>query len=54
MKKTGLFKIIMFVLLGIIVATWIFSASYFNTGEIADVGMYNIGFFDIFQFKCGI
>ena len=53
MKKTGLFKIIMFVLLGIIVATWIFSASYFNTGEIADVGMYNIGFFDIFQLVFG-
>lgn len=53
MKKTGLFKIIMFVLLGIIVATWIFSASYFNNGEIADVGMYNIGFFDIFQLIFG-
>ena len=53
MKKTGLFKIIMFVLLGLIVATWIFSASYFSSGEIADVGMYNIGFFDFFQLLFG-
>lgn len=53
MKKTGLFKIIMFVLLGIIVATWIFSASYFSNGEVADVGMYNIGFIDFFQLLFG-
>lgn len=53
MKKTGLFKIIMFVLLGIVLSTWIFSASYFNNGEIADVGMYNIGFFDYFQLLFG-
>ena len=49
MKKTGLFKIIMYVLLGIVVMTWIFSASYFQDGELAEMGMYNIGFFDYFQ-----
>ncbi len=49
MKKTGLFKIIMFVLLGIVVMTWLCSASYFSEGELADMGMYNIGFFDFFQ-----
>ena len=53
MKKTGLFKIIMFVLLGIVVATWIFSAGYFNEGELTDLGMYNIGFFDYFQLLFG-
>lgn len=49
MKKTGLSKIIMFILLGIVVLTWIFSASYFNEGELAEMGMYNVGFFDVFQ-----
>ncbi|MGM9877448.1 MAG: hypothetical protein ACI33S_02250 [Bacilli bacterium] len=49
MKKTGLFKIIMYVLLGIVVMTWIVSASYFSEGELADMGMYSIGFFDYFQ-----
>lgn len=53
MKKTGLFKIIMFILLGIVVCTWIFSASYFNEGELVDLGMYNIGFFDYFQLLFG-
>ncbi len=53
MKKTGLFKIIMFVLLGIVVATWIFSAGYFNEGKLTDLGMYNIGFFDYFQLLFG-
>lgn len=53
MKKTGLFKIIMFVLLGILVVTWIFSAGYFNEGEFVDLGMYNIGFFDYFQLLFG-
>ena len=53
MKKTGLFKIIMFVLLGIVVATWIFSAGYFNEGELTNLDMYNIGFFDYFQLLFG-
>ena len=30
MKKTGLFKTLMFVLFGIILLSWIFSASYFT------------------------
>ena len=53
MKKTGLFKIIMFVLLGMVVATWIFSAGYFNEGELTNLDMYNIGFFDYFQLLFG-
>ena len=50
MKKTGLFKIIMFTLLAIVVITWIVPASYFNSGELAELGKYRIGFFDFFQF----
>lgn len=49
MKKTGLFKIITFVLLGIVLLTWIFSASYFQDGELIELGMYQLGFFDFFQ-----
>ncbi len=47
-KKTGLFKIIMFLLLGMVVATWLFSASYYYNGELMDMEMKNIGFFDYF------
>ena len=53
MKKTGLFKIIMFILLGLIVATWLFSASYYTNGAIQDLDMYNIGFFDFWQLLFG-
>jgi len=53
MKKTGLFKIIMFVLLGIVVATWIFSASYYTNGSISNLEMYNVGFFDFWQLLFG-
>lgn len=53
MKKTGLFKIILFVLLGLVVTTWIFSASYFSEGTLAELGMYNIGFFDYFSLIFG-
>ena len=53
MKKTGLFKIIMFILLGIVVATWIFSASYFNEGNLAELGMYNVGLYDYFSLIFG-
>ena len=53
MKKTGLFKIVMFILLGIVVATWIFSASYFSNGAVSDIEMYNIGFFDFWQLLFG-
>ncbi len=49
MKKTGLFKIITFVLLGIVLITWLFSASYFQEGELVELGMYQLGFFDFFQ-----
>lgn len=49
MKKTGLFKIIMFMLLGIVVITWLVPAGYFNAGELSDLGKYSIGFFDFFQ-----
>ena len=53
MKKTGLFKIIMFILLGMVVATWIFSASYFNDGSTVELGMYNVGFVDFFSLIFG-
>lgn len=49
MKKTGLFKIIMWVLLGIVLLSWVFSASYFQEGELMELGMYQLGFFDFFQ-----
>lgn len=49
MKKTGLFKIIMFTLLGILLLTWIVPASYFTDGNLSSLGMYRIGFFDFFQ-----
>ena len=53
MKKTGLFKIVMFILLGVIVATWIFSASYYSNGSLSELEMYNIGFFDFWQLLFG-
>lgn len=53
MKKTGLFKIIVFTLLAIMVVTWIVPASYFNAGELAELGKYRIGFFDFFQLIFG-
>ena len=53
MKKTGLFKIVMFILLGMVVATWIFSASYYSNGSLAELEMYNIGFFDYWQLLFG-
>ena len=53
MKKTGLFKIIMFVLLGVVACTWVFSSSYFSNGELAELGMYSVGFFDFFQLLFG-
>ena len=49
MKKTGLFKILMFVLLGVVIASWIFSASYFEEKSLADLGMNNVGMFDFFS-----
>lgn len=53
MKKTGLFKIICFILIGITVLSWILSASYFESGSIMESGMYNLGFFDVFQLLFG-
>ena len=49
MKKTGLFKIIMFVLLIAVIASWIFSASYYEEGNLAELGFNNIGLFDYFS-----
>lgn len=49
MKKTGLFKTIMCVLFGIILLSWIFSASYFTEGELMELGMYQLGFIDFFD-----
>lgn len=55
MKKTGLFKIITWMLLVIMVLTWIFSASYLSVdADIAEMGFeYKIGFFDFFQLLFG-
>lgn len=53
MKKTGLFKIIMFTLLGILLVTWFVPASYFTDGSLSDLGYYRIGFFDFFQLLFG-
>lgn len=52
-NKTGLFKIIMFIMLGMIVASWLFSASYFYNGQLMDMEMKNIGFFDSFSLLFG-
>ena len=49
MKKTGLFKIIMIVLLIAVVASWFFSASYFDEGSLSEIGMNNVGLFDYFE-----
>ena len=49
MKKTGLFKIIMFMLLGMIVATYIFESSYFQEGQFSVLTMNYTGLFDAFS-----
>ena len=53
MKKTGLFKIIMFTLFGILLVSWFVPASYFTDGNLSSLGMYRIGFFDFFQLLFG-
>lgn len=53
MKKTGLFKIIMFTLLGILVLTWIVPAGYFTDGSLSNLGYNRLGFFDFFQLLFG-
>ena len=50
MKKTGLFKIIMFVLLVAVIASWIFQPSYFDEGSLQKIAdMNNVGLFDYFS-----
>lgn len=49
MKKSGLFKIIMFILFAIIILTWLIPAGYYNSGELVDLGMNQLGFFDFWQ-----
>lgn len=53
MKKTGLFKIIMFTLLGILLVTWFVPASYFTDGNLSSLGKNRVGFFDFFQLLFG-
>lgn len=53
MKKTGLFKILMGMLLAIIIISWIVPASFLENGELVEMGMYRLGFFDIFQLLFG-
>ena len=52
-KKNGLFTIIICILLAIMVVTWLVPASSFSGGELAELGMYRIGFFDFFQLLFG-
>lgn len=52
MKKNGLFKIIMFVLLGVLLVTWLIPSGYFGGGEYVEISTAEvdpIGFFDFFQ-----
>ena len=49
MKKSGLFKIIMFILFAIVILTWLIPAGYYNSGELVDLGMNQLGFFDFWQ-----
>ena len=53
MKKTGIFKLVMFVILALIITTWIFPASYFTNGSLSKLEMYNVGFFDFWQLLFG-
>ena len=54
MKKTGLFKILVFMLIAIVVITWFVPASYFESGELMEYGsVYRLGFFDFFQLIFG-
>lgn len=50
MKKDGLFKIILILLVAVSIITWFVPASYYSGNELAEVGMYRVGFFDFFQF----
>lgn len=52
-KKSDLFKNLVFALLQIVILTWVLSASYFTAGELSNLGMYRIGFFDFFQLLFG-
>lgn len=50
MKKNGLFKIILILLIAVSIITWFVPASYYSGNELAEVGMYRVGFFDFFQY----
>ncbi len=50
MKKNGLFKIILILLIAVSIITWFVPASYYSGTELAEVGMYRVGFFDFFQY----
>ena len=49
MKKSGLFKIIVFILFAIVILTWLIPAGYYNSGELVDLGMNQLGFFDFWS-----
>ena len=49
MKKSGLFKIILILILVVSAITWLVPASYYSGSEIAELGMNRIGFFDFFN-----
>ncbi len=50
MKKNGLFKILLILLIAVSILTWFIPASYYDGTGMVDLGMFRIGFFDFFQF----
>ena len=52
-KKTALFKNIIYILLQVVIITWFLPASYFSEGELVELEMNRIGFFDFFQLLFG-
>lgn len=52
-KNNGLFKNILFILFEIVLITWFVPAGYFDNGQMSNVGMYSVGFFDFFQLLFG-
>ncbi len=50
MKKHGLFKILLLLILLVGILSWVIPASYFDGSAMVDIGRYRVGFFDYFQF----
>ena len=53
MKKTGLFRILIFTIMGMLVLSWLIPASAFENGELVKYGVTaKLGFFDFFIDMC--